>query len=67
MMIWWVMFCELKKYVLASWSPINKKLLFYIVLHTIESHVHCIEFVFLTVAVTIPSAVELSIFIEVGG
>ena len=66
MVIWWVMFCEIIPHVLTSWFPINKKVfLFYLVLHPIKSHVHCLGTFCLTVAVTMPLAAELSVFIGV--
>ena len=68
MVMWWVMFCEIIPHVLTSWFPINEKVfLFYPVLHPIKSHVHCLGPFCLTVAVTMSSAAELSVFIGVGG
>ena len=68
MVMWWVMFCKVVPHFLASWFPINEHLfLFYPVLHPIKLHVHCLGPFFLTVALTMPYAAELSIFIGVGG
>ena len=42
MVMWWVIFREIVPHVLDFWFPINKKVfLFYPVLHSIKSHVHC--------------------------
>ena len=67
MVMWWVMFCEITPHVSDSWFPINEKLfLFYPVLHPIKPHVHCLGLFFLTVAMKMPSAADLSVFIGVG-
>ena len=68
MVMCWVMFRQLLPHFLSSWFPINEKsFLFYPVLHPIRSHVHCLEFFCLTVAVKMPPATEFSVFIGVSG
>ena len=68
MVMCWVMFCEIIPHFLTSWFPLNERFfLFYPVLHTIKLHVHCLGNFCLTVAVTMPSAAELYVFIGVGG
>ena len=68
MVMWWVMFCEIIPHVWDSWFTINVKLfLLYPFLHPIKSHVHCLGYIFLIVAVTMTLAAELSVFIGVCG
>ena len=68
MVMWWVMFRELIPHVLAYLFPINK-ISFCLTLFFIQQNYMSIalELFCLTVVVTIPSSVELSILIWVGG
>ena len=68
MVMWWVMFHEIIPNVLVSCFPIKQKsFLFYPVIHPIKLQGHCLRDFFLTVAVTMPLAAELYVFIGVGG
>ena len=68
MVMWWVMFREIISHFLASCFPINEKVfLFHPFLYPKNCMSVALDLFCLIIAVTMPSAVELSVFIRVGG